>query len=232
MESDLPPKFRGKERLRQRGSNSNKTSSICQSSSDGKESACNAGDLGLILGSGRSPGEENGNPLQRSCLEKSHGQRSLVGYSPWGHKELDMTKWLTLYARNWAALHFSEPWILANTWWIGCLHFLIYFLVLVGRWLCYNIVVVSAMKQHESATGTHMSPPSWSPLPPPTPSHPSRLSHSTGFELPASYSKSPLVIYFTYGDVYVPMLLSICPSLSSPHCVHKSRAYYSGWSKS
>ena len=37
--------------------------------SDGKESACNAGDLGLIPGSGRSPGEGNGNPLQCSCLE-------------------------------------------------------------------------------------------------------------------------------------------------------------------
>ena len=37
--------------------------------SDSKESACNAGDLGLIPGSGRSPGEGNGNPLQYSCLE-------------------------------------------------------------------------------------------------------------------------------------------------------------------
>ena len=37
--------------------------------SDGKESACNAGDSGLIPGSGRSPGEGNGNPLQYSCLE-------------------------------------------------------------------------------------------------------------------------------------------------------------------
>ena len=37
--------------------------------SDGKESACNAGDPGLILGSGRSPGEGNGYPLQYSCLE-------------------------------------------------------------------------------------------------------------------------------------------------------------------
>ena len=40
-------------------------------SSVGKESACNSGDLGLIPGSGRSPGEENGNPLQYSCWEKS-----------------------------------------------------------------------------------------------------------------------------------------------------------------
>ena len=36
---------------------------------DGKESACNVGDLGMIPGSGRSPGEGNGNPLQHSCLE-------------------------------------------------------------------------------------------------------------------------------------------------------------------
>ena len=36
--------------------------------SDGKESACNAGDLGSIPGLGRSPGERNGNPLQYSCL--------------------------------------------------------------------------------------------------------------------------------------------------------------------
>ena len=38
---------------------------------DGKESACNARDLGSIPGLGRSPGEENGNPLQYSCLENS-----------------------------------------------------------------------------------------------------------------------------------------------------------------
>ena len=37
--------------------------------SDGKESACNAGDPGLISGSRRSPGEGNGNPLQYSCLK-------------------------------------------------------------------------------------------------------------------------------------------------------------------
>ena len=63
--------------------------------SDGKESACNAGDLGLIPGLGRSPGGRHGNPLQNSCLENPHGQRSLVGYSPWGHKESDTTGWLS-----------------------------------------------------------------------------------------------------------------------------------------
>ena len=42
-------------------------------------------DLHLNPGSGRSPGERNGNPLQ---LGKFHGERSLAGYSPWGHKEV------------------------------------------------------------------------------------------------------------------------------------------------
>ena len=60
--------------------------------SDGKESSYSAGDLGLISGVGRSPGGGHGNPLQYSCLENLHGQRSLVGYSPWGRKELDMTE--------------------------------------------------------------------------------------------------------------------------------------------
>ena len=54
----------------------------------------NAGDIrdaGLIRGSGRSPEGSHGNPLQYSPGE-SHGERSLVGYSPWGGKELDMTE--------------------------------------------------------------------------------------------------------------------------------------------
>ena len=55
-------------------------------SSVNKESACNAGDPGSIPGSGRSPGEGNGNALQYSCLENLYGQRSLADYSPWGHK--------------------------------------------------------------------------------------------------------------------------------------------------
>ena len=58
----------------------------------GKESACNAGDPGSIPGLGRPPGGEYGNPLQYSCLENPHGQRSQEGYSPWGHKESDTTE--------------------------------------------------------------------------------------------------------------------------------------------
>ena len=66
---------------------------------DGKESTCKAGHLGSIPGLGRSPGGGHGNPLQYSCLENSHGQKSLVGYSSWGRKESDRTERLsTVYA--------------------------------------------------------------------------------------------------------------------------------------
>ena len=59
------------------------------------ENPCNVGDLASIPGLERSPGEEHGNPLQYSCLENPHGQRSLEGYSAWGRKELDTTEWLS-----------------------------------------------------------------------------------------------------------------------------------------
>ena len=51
--------------------------------SDGKESACNAGDSGSIPGSGRSPGEENGNPLQYSCLENSTDREAWWATGHW-----------------------------------------------------------------------------------------------------------------------------------------------------
>ena len=61
-------------------------------SSVGKESACSVGDLGSIPGLGRSFGEGNGNPLQLLLLGKSHGQKSPVDYSLWGHKDSDMSE--------------------------------------------------------------------------------------------------------------------------------------------
>ena len=72
--------------------------------SDGKESTCNAGDLDSIPGLERSPGGRQGNPLQYSCLENPHGQRSLVGYSPWCHKESDTTERLSTHNRVFRGL--------------------------------------------------------------------------------------------------------------------------------
>ena len=79
--------------------------------SDGKESACNARDLGSIPESdpwvGKIPLEEGtGNPLQYSCLESPHGQRSLARYCPQGHKESDTTQRLST-ALHSTSLHLS-----------------------------------------------------------------------------------------------------------------------------
>ena len=49
-------------------------------------------DMGSILGWGRSPGGGHGNPLQCSCLETPHGQKSLVGYSVYGCTDLETTE--------------------------------------------------------------------------------------------------------------------------------------------
>ena len=60
-----------------------------------KNTSANAGDardMGSIPGSGRSPGEGNSNPVQYFCLEKSHGERSLVDYSLWGGEESNTTE--------------------------------------------------------------------------------------------------------------------------------------------
>ena len=59
---------------------------------DDKASACNAGDPGLIPGSGRSPWRRKWQPTSVLMPGKFHGWRSLVGYSPWGRKELDTTE--------------------------------------------------------------------------------------------------------------------------------------------
>ena len=88
--------------------------------SDGKESTRNVGDLGLIPGLERSPGRGHGNPLQYSSLESPHGQRTLVGYHPRSHKELDTTEQLsTVHGLNgwklrWNSIHAHEVIIFHN----------------------------------------------------------------------------------------------------------------------
>ena len=80
--------------------------------------------------------------------------------------------------------------------------------------LLYKILF-SLKPQHESAIGTHISPPFWTSLPSPIPSHPSRLIQSP-FEYPQLYSKFLLAIYFTYGNVSFHVTGSTHLTLSSP----------------
>ena len=75
-----------------------------------KNLSTNAGDvrdMGWIPESGRSPGGGHSNPFLYSCLENPHGQRSLVGYSPWGRTELDTIERLST----------AEHYIMSFSWW-------------------------------------------------------------------------------------------------------------------
>ena len=74
--------------------------------SNSKESTCNAGDLASIPGLGRSPGGGHRSPLQYSCLENPHGQRSLGGYSLWGHRVGH--NWMTKHSTVHASLAYSR----------------------------------------------------------------------------------------------------------------------------
>ena len=66
----------------------------------GKESACNAGDAGSIPGSGRSPGGENGNPLQYSCLTNPRTEEQLKGLQRVRHN------WATEHAQTWKLVYY------------------------------------------------------------------------------------------------------------------------------
>ena len=68
--------------------------------------------------------------------------------------------------------------------------------------------MASAIHHHESAIGIHVTPPSGTCLPSPSPPYPSRLSQSTSFAFPVSHIKLAPAICFMYANVYVSMLLS------------------------
>ena len=78
---------------------------------------------------GRSPGGGHDNPLQYSCLEKTHGQRNLASYSPWGHKESDMTKQLsiqhTLLRRGKRSHFLSQASVASSAQWEDLSRFLL-----------------------------------------------------------------------------------------------------------
>ena len=82
----------------------------------GKESVCGGDteDTGSIVDLGGTPREGNGNSLKYSCLEKSHGQRRLVAYSPKGHKELDMIEQLSTHTRACVHTHTHKDYLISS----------------------------------------------------------------------------------------------------------------------
>ena len=83
---------------------------------------------------------------------------------------------------------------------------------MIGGWLFYNTVLASVTHQHESATGIHMPPPSWTPLPSPSPSYPSRLSQNPGLSSLFYTANSHLL-----SILHMVMYMFPCYSLNSSH---------------
>ena len=111
--------------------------SLMTNNQSDKASACNAGDLGLIPGSGRFPWRRKWQPTPVFLPGESHGWRSLVGYSPRGRKESDTTEWL----------HFHFQWLIINLisvltiWWCPCVESS---LVLLEEGVCYDQCILLA----------------------------------------------------------------------------------------
>ena len=84
--------------------------------------------------------------------------------------------------------------------WNQLWHKLYLFISIEGQ-LLHRILQASVKPQHESAIGIHISPPSWNSLPPPFPSHSSRLTQSPFSQFPEPYSKFLMAIHFTHSSV-------------------------------
>ena len=94
--------------------------------------------------------------------------------------------------------------------------FLINLFISIGSY-CFTILWWFLAYIDMNQPWVYMCPPLWTPLPPPSPPHPSELSQCTGFECPISFIELGLVIYFTYGNTHISMLFSqIIPPLPSP----------------
>ena len=141
-------------------------------------------------------------------------QGSLACCSPWGHKESDTTEQLN----NWTDSHdWPRHPSLPVTHCLSSLFFSFFFLL-------YNIILVLPyINMHLPQVYT--CSPSWTPLPSPSPYHPSGLSQCTSPKLPVSCIKPGLAIHFLYDIIHVlmPFFQIISPSLS--HRVQKTVLY-------
>ena len=113
---------------------------------------------------------------------------------------------------------------------IGCMFLEIYFFYVIFLFLFFKLINLFELEANYftvlwwflpyidmNQPWVYMWPPSWTALPPLSPSHPSGLSQCTGFECPVSCIELGLVIYFTYGNIHVSVLFSqIIPPSPSP----------------
>ena len=114
-----------------------------------KNPPANAGDLSLIPGSGRSPGRENGNPLQYSCLEKPMDRGAW-----WATVHQVNSIHTHTYLSNWCVVQLTRPWIML-------------FSQLENHndiWSCQNPSVSNLPKHRQSETSTTLSPLAFPPM--------------------------------------------------------------------
>ena len=120
--------------------------------SEVKASACSVGDPGSIPGSGRSPGEGNGNPLQYSCLENPMDggawQATVYGVAKSRTRLSNFTHSLNIVSKKGNQVDF---WLL----FFLCGGGLVWFLIFIKIQLLYNVVLASTVQQSESAIQIH-----------------------------------------------------------------------------
>ena len=97
---------------------------------------------------------------------------------------------------------------------LHCLFFYYVYLLFIDWWFPYNIGLISVTHQHELAIGVHTSSPFWISLPPPTPSHPSRLSQSPSLGSLSHIAHSHWLPIYICWCICFHAALSIHPTLS------------------
>ena len=190
--------------------------------SDGKESACNARDLGSIPGLGRSPGGGHGNPLQYYCLENPHGQRSLVGYSTGlqraGHD------WVVKHTH----VHIPSPSFFHRVNYLCCQFKCIYISFLFYFIFKLYIIVLVLPNIKMNPPQVYMCSPSWTLLP-------SSLPIPSLWVVPVHQPQASSIVYRTWtGNSFhtwyftcFNAILPNLPTLSLSHRVHKTVLYIS-----
>ena len=182
---------------------------------DPPASAGDTGDMSLIPGSGRSPEEGSGNPLQYSCLEiprteEPGGLQSRGLQSP---AQLSMHAFTHGWQRDFnhecrcltAGAGFIFEVVIEWSW----DYFHEYFLnIVTGAWLPCNVMPVSAVGQRESAVSVQMSLPA--------PPWPLEVTTEPRAGLPLLHSSSPLAVYFTRGVCTCQCCSQLVPSSPSP----------------
>ena len=178
--------------------------------------ARDTGYMGSIPGSGRSPGGGNGNVFQYSCLESPMDRRAWRAIVHRITKSQAWLKWLSMHTSAyyiatdrskrellnssqgryqgtliWCEMEYIPGQRILKTRAGTNVSFFLSNWITIALQYC-KAGIVSAIYQPESVMGIHMPLPFWTSFLPSTPSHPSRLSQSTRFELPAPYSKFPL----------------------------------------